>query len=394
MYGLDICTGSGIGSWALRKIIPGYQTLCYIEKDSYRQALLLSRIADGLICDAPLWDDLTTFNATTLSGMVDILAAGIQCQPYSHAGNRLGARDDRNLWPATRRVIRDCRPRYVMLENVPAILTFEYFGTILRQLANLGYLFEWDIVSAAEMGATQIRNRLWLLAYRSGERWTDVADADGLGESSGIEQTGRQARADSRGRGKRGAVANTEEQPKRSRLRSSGKRAQRRTRSGNEGKSLADAGCSRRRKVSGRTSRYEGETARRSSAHDKQSHRRGQSLADSEGERIQGDRPGRFEEPSTSTGSSLFRRDGIGLYPPSPSESGEWRRIIAERPELEPAIRRVADGMAHRMDELAASEDRYSNRGRRLETCGLGWVPQVLAAWLKFEEEIDDQANQ
>lgn len=89
------------------------------------------------------------------------------CQPFSVAGKKEGENDERNMWPATIHVIREVRPRYAFLENVPGLLAGRhgYFGTVLRQLAESGYDAVWDCVSAASVGAPHRRERLWVLAH-------------------------------------------------------------------------------------------------------------------------------------------------------------------------------------------------------------------------------------
>lgn len=89
------------------------------------------------------------------------------CQPFSVAGKKKGADDERNFWPETLRVIREVGPPIAFLENVPGLLSYDYFGQILGDLAESGYDAEWDIVSAASVGAPHLRERLWIVAYRN-----------------------------------------------------------------------------------------------------------------------------------------------------------------------------------------------------------------------------------
>lgn len=86
------------------------------------------------------------------------------CQPFSVAGKQRGGADKQNMWPATIRSIRLVRPKYALLENVPGLLSYRYFGTILRTLADSGYDARWCVLSAAALGAPHRRNRLWILA--------------------------------------------------------------------------------------------------------------------------------------------------------------------------------------------------------------------------------------
>lgn len=112
LNGLDLFTGSGIGSLAFKHTIPDYRTVCYVEWEPYCQAQIISRIADGVLDDAPIWDDIRSFDGNQWRGKVDIITGGFPCQPFSVAGKRQGEADERNMWPDTIRVISEVRPRY------------------------------------------------------------------------------------------------------------------------------------------------------------------------------------------------------------------------------------------------------------------------------------------
>ena len=168
MNGLDLFAGSGIGSLALQNVIPDYRTVCYVEKDAYCQAIIIRRIRDGLLHDAPVWDDVSSFNGKDWRGKVDIVSGGFPCQPFSVAGKNKGAEDERNMWPDTFRIISEVRPQYAFLENVPNLLTHKYIRRIFADLASIGYDCEWDIVGASDLGAPHRRKRVWLLAYSKG----------------------------------------------------------------------------------------------------------------------------------------------------------------------------------------------------------------------------------
>lgn len=165
MNGLDLFAGSGIGSLALKNIIPDYKTVCYVEWEAYCQAILISRIKDGLLDDAPIWDDVRTFDAKQWRGKVDIVYGGFPCQPFSVAGKRQGEADERNMWPDTIRIIGEVRPRFALLENVPGLLIHKYIRRIKGDMAEIGYDCQWLPLSAAEVGAPHKRERIWILAY-------------------------------------------------------------------------------------------------------------------------------------------------------------------------------------------------------------------------------------
>lgn len=163
LNGLDICAGSGIGSLAFERAGLS-RTVCYIERDEYCQRIIQQRQRDGWLSPAPIWDDLRTFDGRPWRGCVDFIFGGIPCQPYSVAGKQRGAADERDLWPDTRRIIREVGPRLVLLENVPGLLV-RGIGRILGELSEDGFDAEWATVSAADVGAWHLRKRVWIVAY-------------------------------------------------------------------------------------------------------------------------------------------------------------------------------------------------------------------------------------
>jgi DNA (cytosine-5)-methyltransferase 1 len=164
---------SGYGGFSLGLRLAGLttRTICYVEWDKYCQQVIRQRQRDRLLDDAPIWDDIKSFDGRPWRGVVDILSAGFPCQPHSNAGLRKGADDDRNLWPDTLRIIGEVGPGLVILENVPGILVRPddgreaYGGTVVGELAEIGYMSEWAVISAADAGAPHKRARWWLLAY-------------------------------------------------------------------------------------------------------------------------------------------------------------------------------------------------------------------------------------
>ncbi|MDD3089962.1 MAG: DNA (cytosine-5-)-methyltransferase [Candidatus Omnitrophica bacterium] len=99
---------------------------------------------------------------------VDVVCGGFPCQPVSCAGKRKGAKDERWLWPEFCRVVRCVRPEWVLIENVPGLLSADsgrLFAGILRDLSESGYDAEWNIVSAASVGAPHLRRRVFIVAH-------------------------------------------------------------------------------------------------------------------------------------------------------------------------------------------------------------------------------------
>ena len=104
---------------------------------------------------------------------VDLICGGFPCQPVSVAGSQKGDKDDRWLWPEFLRAIREIRPKYALVENVPGLLSIDD-GRLARgihgELAENGYDAEWHIISAADVGAPHLRKRLFIIAYPNDER--------------------------------------------------------------------------------------------------------------------------------------------------------------------------------------------------------------------------------
>jgi DNA (cytosine-5)-methyltransferase 1 len=118
---------------------------------------------------------------------VDVVCGGFPCQPHSLAGKRAGADDERDLWPHFARLVRELRPRWVVAENVPGLLSSDagrFFGTVLGDLAACGYDAEWDCLPAAAFGAPHRRDRVWIVAYPHSNftEWAGLCAAGSGGE--------------------------------------------------------------------------------------------------------------------------------------------------------------------------------------------------------------------
>jgi len=173
------CLGGDLGCQHLL----GWKCKGYVEIDDYCQRVIRRRIKDGFTDDAPIFSDIRTFisdgYAESYQGMVDCVTAGFPCQPFSVAGQRRGADDERNMWPATIECIRLVRPRYCLLENVPGLLVHKYFGTILGDLAKSGFDARWAVLPAYITGAPQVGKRLWIVAEAVRERLEGIQRARG-----------------------------------------------------------------------------------------------------------------------------------------------------------------------------------------------------------------------
>ncbi len=168
---LSLFSGYGGFSLGLRLARLQTRTVMYVEWERYPQEIIKARIKDGFLDDAPIWGDISTLDGWQLRGLVDLITGGFPCQPHSVAGLKQGADDKRNLWPETLRIIREVGSRYVLLENVPGILSASsdggipaYGGTVVGELASLGYSVHWRTLGADDVGAPHRRKRWWCIA--------------------------------------------------------------------------------------------------------------------------------------------------------------------------------------------------------------------------------------
>jgi DNA (cytosine-5)-methyltransferase 1 len=160
---IEICAGAGGQALGLEQA--GFQHLAVVEHDRHACATL--RI------NRPYWDvlreDVTEWKATRYRGKVDLFAGGVPCPPFSKAGKQLGAGDERDLFPHALRLVRQCSPRAVMLENVRGLLDRvfrDYRRNLERELQEDGYTCFWKLHHASDHGVPQLRPRTILVALR------------------------------------------------------------------------------------------------------------------------------------------------------------------------------------------------------------------------------------
>lgn len=167
LNGLDLFSGIGGLTLALK---PWVETVAYCENDRYAQSVLLQRMWSGDLDEAPIWDDVRTLRGEHLEIPIDIIYGGFPCQDISAAGAGRGLVGERSgLYWHIERIVRETNPRFVFLENVPAIRT-RGLNAVVQSFTELGYDCRWTIVSAAEVGAPHIRKRWFLLAHANGLR--------------------------------------------------------------------------------------------------------------------------------------------------------------------------------------------------------------------------------
>lgn len=218
---------SGIGGFSLGLERAGMRTVAFCEIDPYCQAVLrkhwpdvpvfgdvreftLQAVADAIsnpIREQSRRRDGSGGSDTVQSGCdgqagIDVICGGFPCQDISVAGKGAGIEGPRSgLWAEYARIIGEVLPRYVLVENVAALLG-RGLGRVLGDLAALGYDAEWHCIPASAVGAPHRRDRIWIVAYAyRPERWPvdsacrRVQRQDGLSprqESSGRSEPSRE----------------------------------------------------------------------------------------------------------------------------------------------------------------------------------------------------------
>jgi DNA (cytosine-5)-methyltransferase 1 len=160
---LEICAGAGGQALGLEEA--GFEHVALVEIEPLAcQTLRTNR---------PKWNilqgDVRGFNASRYRGQIDLLAGGVPCPPFSIAGKQLGELDDRDLFPEAIRLIKECDPKAVLLENVKGLLDPKfknYRESILMEIEKLGYKADWKLLNASDYGVSQLRPRAILVAIK------------------------------------------------------------------------------------------------------------------------------------------------------------------------------------------------------------------------------------
>jgi len=151
---------SGIGGFALGlEATDFFETSCFVENEPYCQAVLRHHWPD-----VPILGDIRDVKGSDLPTQPDVISGGFPCQPFSHAGKQRGQDDPRHLWPEMLRLIRECRPTWVIGENVTGLIRLG-LDEVLSGLEAEGYSTRTFNISACAVGAPHIRQRLWVVAH-------------------------------------------------------------------------------------------------------------------------------------------------------------------------------------------------------------------------------------
>ncbi|WP_220475463.1 DNA cytosine methyltransferase [Sphingomonas cavernae] len=194
LRGISLCAGYGGLDLGLHIAEPRYRTVGYVERETHASATLVARMADAALAQAPIWDDLRSFDGLAWRGRVHLVAAGYPCQPFSQAGKRRGSADPRHLWPEVARVVSEIEPDWVFCENVEGHLDVG-FADVVECLQGMDYRVKAGLFTAREAGASHRRRRLFILAHADRQRCRLLSGAAGrTGDDPSVEAVGYRRR--------------------------------------------------------------------------------------------------------------------------------------------------------------------------------------------------------
>jgi DNA (cytosine-5)-methyltransferase 1 len=190
----ELALFAGAGGGILGGKLLGWRTVCAVEWEQYPACVLAARQNDGLLPPFPIWDDVQTFDGKPWRGIVDVVSGGFPCQDISAAGKGVGIDGERSgMWREMARIISEVRPKYAFIENSPMLAT-RGLGTVLEDLAKLGFDAEWGVLGAADVGAKHQRDRIWIVArQRELFSYTNNRDIRGEQQSQSPSQTPRES---------------------------------------------------------------------------------------------------------------------------------------------------------------------------------------------------------
>jgi len=159
---IEICAGAGGQALGLEEA--GFDHVALVEIEPMA--------CNTLRYNRPNWNviqnDVKNFSASGYKN-VDLFAGGVPCPPFSVAGKQLGNLDERDLFPEALRLIKECNPKAILLENVRGILDpkfSDYRSSILSQLKKMGYTCSWRLVNSSDFGVSQLRPRALLVGFK------------------------------------------------------------------------------------------------------------------------------------------------------------------------------------------------------------------------------------
>ena len=188
---------AGAGGGLLADLILGHNPIVAVEWDAYACAVLRERAADGWFPGLEVIEgDVREFDPAPYAGRVDCVCAGFPCQDVSRIGSGKGLDGERSgLYAEALRIVRQIRPRFVYLENVPDIVR-DGCDRVTGDLSAMGYDARWCCLSSGNTGASMLGNRWWCLAetvrdglegeLRGGQRHGQLSEAVAKADEAGL----------------------------------------------------------------------------------------------------------------------------------------------------------------------------------------------------------------
>tara|TARA_R100000808_G_scaffold1302_1_gene6058 strand:- start:1102 stop:2160 length:1059 start_codon:yes stop_codon:yes gene_type:complete len=176
---------SGIGGFSLGLEWAGMSTVAMCEKDPYCRKILTKHWPDLTI-----HEDIRNLDGKEYTNAIDLVAGGFPCQPFSVAGKRKGADDDRHLWPEMLRVIKEAKPRWVIGENVFGFINMA-LDDVQADLEREHYEVRKFVLPAVAVDAKHRRDRIFLVAYSNSPAVWNLPERQAQGRDN--LQAGRQA---------------------------------------------------------------------------------------------------------------------------------------------------------------------------------------------------------
>lgn len=174
----ELALFAGGGGGILAAGLLGFRTVGAVEIEPSARRMLLARQRDGVLPEFPIWDDVRSFDGRPWRGCVDVISGGFPCQDISVAGRGAGIEGERSgLWREMFRIVCEVRPRFVFVENSP-LLVSRGLSVVLGDLASAGYDACWCVLGADDVGAPHVRKRFWLLAHDSHADGMQCAEYD------------------------------------------------------------------------------------------------------------------------------------------------------------------------------------------------------------------------
>lgn len=186
---------SGIGGMSLAAEAVGIKTIAFCEIDEYCYQVLKKHWPD-----IPIYNDIRELSGYDFKG-VDIIAGGFPCQPFSVAGKQRGKADDRHLWPEMFRIIRECRPTWVIGENVAGFVNMALEDTAI-DLEGEGYQVRAFVLPACGVQAPHQRQRTFIVGYSEHNGLSTTAFERSVDKTGDNHQKGQEKSSESEGAGR------------------------------------------------------------------------------------------------------------------------------------------------------------------------------------------------